>query len=266
MSVLDGVLHDHGSRYAASVGPERDRAGIDALLADLRRRRKLAKAKHHSWAIPLSEGIPLKGDDGETGACAVIWCPGTAVGPPGPRKDAAAADSAECRVGRAGTVAGPDAGRTGVDPSFGRSGAGGGGGLGCGAGGLAALPTPVRAVKEWRCDARVSKGRDRTNDRPGGDPCQPAPPWCRRPARPEGVKAGQHVPVLPDMKLAYGLIRGQTPVGGPVQCAEADRQTLRVGTVTVGVDLEATDRAGFIVKDAGFSTHASLTGARKGAD
>ena len=72
MIVLEDVLRDRGSRYAASAGPVRDRAGIDAFLSELRTRRKFAKATHHSWAAVLSEGGPLKGDDGETGAGAVI--------------------------------------------------------------------------------------------------------------------------------------------------------------------------------------------------
>jgi putative IMPACT (imprinted ancient) family translation regulator len=72
MIVLEDVLRDRGSRYAASVGPVGDRAGIEAYLALLRSRRKFAKATHHSWAAILSDGGPLKGDDGETGAGAVI--------------------------------------------------------------------------------------------------------------------------------------------------------------------------------------------------
>jgi putative IMPACT (imprinted ancient) family translation regulator len=72
MLVLEDVLRDRGSRYAASAGPVRDRAGIEAFLADLRARRKFARATHHSWAAILSEGGALKGDDGEAGAGAVI--------------------------------------------------------------------------------------------------------------------------------------------------------------------------------------------------
>lgn len=45
---------------------------IDAFLASLRSRRKFAKATHHSWAAVLSGDGPLKGDDGEAGAGAVI--------------------------------------------------------------------------------------------------------------------------------------------------------------------------------------------------
>jgi putative IMPACT (imprinted ancient) family translation regulator len=72
MIILDDVLRDRGSRYAASAGPVQDRAAIDRFLADLRQQRRFAKATHHSWAAVLSKGGPLKGDDGETGAGAVI--------------------------------------------------------------------------------------------------------------------------------------------------------------------------------------------------
>jgi putative IMPACT (imprinted ancient) family translation regulator len=72
MIVLEDVLRDRGSRYAASVGAVRDRAEIETFLAALRTRRKFAKATHHSWAVVLSDGGPLKGDDGEAGAGTVI--------------------------------------------------------------------------------------------------------------------------------------------------------------------------------------------------
>lgn len=72
MIVLEDILRDRGSRYAASFGEVRDRAAIDAFLVALRTRRKFARATHHSWAAILSDGGPLKGDDGEAGAGAVI--------------------------------------------------------------------------------------------------------------------------------------------------------------------------------------------------
>jgi putative IMPACT (imprinted ancient) family translation regulator len=72
MIVLEDVLRDRGSRYAAAIGPVRNRAEIEAFLVALRSRRKFAKATHHSWAAVLSEGGALRGDDGEAGAGAVI--------------------------------------------------------------------------------------------------------------------------------------------------------------------------------------------------
>lgn len=71
MIVLEDIVRDRGSRYAAAAGTVRTRADIDSFLATLRRRRKFDKATHHSWAALLSDG-PLKNDDGEAGAGAVI--------------------------------------------------------------------------------------------------------------------------------------------------------------------------------------------------
>lgn len=71
MIVLEDILRDRGSRYAAAAGRVTSKAEIDSFLATLRRRRKFDKATHHSWAALLSDG-PLKNDDGEAGAGAVI--------------------------------------------------------------------------------------------------------------------------------------------------------------------------------------------------
>lgn len=71
MIVLEDILRDRGSRYAAAAGRVTSKAEIDSFLATLRRRRKFDKATHHSWAAFLSDG-PLKNDDGEAGAGAVI--------------------------------------------------------------------------------------------------------------------------------------------------------------------------------------------------
>ena len=71
MIVLEDILRDRGSRYAAAAGDVRTKAEIDEFLANLRRRRKFDKATHHSWAALLADG-PLKSDDGEAGAGAVI--------------------------------------------------------------------------------------------------------------------------------------------------------------------------------------------------
>jgi putative IMPACT (imprinted ancient) family translation regulator len=72
MIVLEDILRDRGSRYAASTGPVSSKAEIDAFLSSLRSRRKFAKATHHSWAAVLATGGPLRNDDGEAGAGAVI--------------------------------------------------------------------------------------------------------------------------------------------------------------------------------------------------
>ncbi|MFZ1470654.1 MAG: YigZ family protein [Paracoccaceae bacterium] len=69
---IDDVLRDRGSRYAVSGGPAMDRAGADAFVVTLRREKRYAKATHNTWALISSTEGPLKNDDGESGAGAVI--------------------------------------------------------------------------------------------------------------------------------------------------------------------------------------------------
>ncbi len=71
LTVFDKIISDRGSRYAVSGGPARDRAGAEALLAELRQNKRFARATHHSWAAILS-GEPVKDDDGESGAGQII--------------------------------------------------------------------------------------------------------------------------------------------------------------------------------------------------
>lgn len=69
---LGNVLSDRGSKYAVSGCAVTDRAGVDAALKDLKRGKSYAKATHNTWAVLLSDGGALKGDDGEAGAGMVI--------------------------------------------------------------------------------------------------------------------------------------------------------------------------------------------------
>ncbi|UWQ95080.1 YigZ family protein [Rhodobacteraceae bacterium M385] len=69
--LIEGVVSDRGSKYAVSGGAVADRAGVDAFLKELKRKKKYAKATHNTWAVLLSGG-PLKNDDGEGGAGQVI--------------------------------------------------------------------------------------------------------------------------------------------------------------------------------------------------
>ncbi|MGR3198196.1 MAG: YigZ family protein [Paracoccus sp. (in: a-proteobacteria)] len=71
LKVFGKIISDRGSRYAVSGGPVRDATEVAALLADLRRTKRFAKATHHSWAAFL-DGDPVKDDDGESGAGALI--------------------------------------------------------------------------------------------------------------------------------------------------------------------------------------------------
>jgi putative IMPACT (imprinted ancient) family translation regulator len=66
------VLRDRGSRYAVSGGPVAGRSGVQAFLAALKREKKFARATHNSWGVILSDEGPVKGDDGEAGAGAII--------------------------------------------------------------------------------------------------------------------------------------------------------------------------------------------------
>ena len=72
MLKIEDVIRDRGSRYAVSGGAVQGRAGAEAFLASLRRDKKYARATHNSWAVILSEDGPVRNDDGESGAGAII--------------------------------------------------------------------------------------------------------------------------------------------------------------------------------------------------
>ena len=71
MLTLDNILTDRGSKYAASGAPCSDEAKAKALLKELKRQKKFAKASHNSWGLLTVQG-PIKNDDGESGAGMVI--------------------------------------------------------------------------------------------------------------------------------------------------------------------------------------------------
>ncbi len=72
MIQLEGVVSDRGSRYAVSGVAVGSRAEVDAFIKVLKKKSKYAKATHNTWAVILSDGGPIKNDDGESGAGAVI--------------------------------------------------------------------------------------------------------------------------------------------------------------------------------------------------
>ena len=72
MLQLMNVVSDRGSRYAVSGGTVSGRQGVDDFLKSLKRAKKFAKATHNTWAVILSDEGPVKNDDGEAGAGAVI--------------------------------------------------------------------------------------------------------------------------------------------------------------------------------------------------
>ncbi len=71
LRVFDKIISDRGSRYAVSGGVARDRDEALALITALKRQKRFAKATHNTWAAILA-GEPVKDDDGESGAGALI--------------------------------------------------------------------------------------------------------------------------------------------------------------------------------------------------
>ncbi|NDR59648.1 YigZ family protein [Aliiruegeria sabulilitoris] len=71
MDIFDGILSDRGSKYAVSGATAESREEATAVVKQLCRKKKFAKATHNSWAVLLPDG-PLKNDDGESGAGMVI--------------------------------------------------------------------------------------------------------------------------------------------------------------------------------------------------
>lgn len=71
MQVFDKIISDRGSRYAVSGGRAASRDEALDLLVALKRNKRFAKATHNTWAAILS-GEPVKDDDGESGAGALI--------------------------------------------------------------------------------------------------------------------------------------------------------------------------------------------------
>ena len=68
---FDGVLSDRGSKYAVSGAPAETKAEAVAVVKELCKAKKFAKATHNTWAVITEDG-PIKNDDGESGAGMVI--------------------------------------------------------------------------------------------------------------------------------------------------------------------------------------------------
>ena len=71
MQIFDKIISDRGSKYAVSGGPCSSPEDAQAFIKELCRTKRFAKATHNSWAF-LQEGVPVKNDDGESGAGMVI--------------------------------------------------------------------------------------------------------------------------------------------------------------------------------------------------
>lgn len=71
MLVLDNIITDRGSKYAVSGGPCGSVDAAKAFIKELKRTKKFAKATHNTWGV-ICDGMPVKNDDGESGAGMVI--------------------------------------------------------------------------------------------------------------------------------------------------------------------------------------------------
>lgn len=71
MKIIENVISDRGSRYAVSGGACPSEEAARAFIKELKRNKKFAKATHNSWGLLTAEG-PVKNDDGESGAGAII--------------------------------------------------------------------------------------------------------------------------------------------------------------------------------------------------
>ena len=75
LRIIRDVVRDRGSKYAVAGGVADSREAAAAMLAELKRDKKFARATHNTWAILLdADGTPdpVKNDDGEAGAGAII--------------------------------------------------------------------------------------------------------------------------------------------------------------------------------------------------
>lgn len=71
MQVFESIISDRGSKYAVAGGRCETEAEAKSFVKTLKRRKKFAKATHHSWGLLAADG-PIKNDDGESGAGMVI--------------------------------------------------------------------------------------------------------------------------------------------------------------------------------------------------
>ena len=71
LTIFEKVLTDRGSKYAVAGAPVRSKDEALAVVKELKRNKKFAKATHNTWAAILNDG-PIKNDDGEAGAGMVI--------------------------------------------------------------------------------------------------------------------------------------------------------------------------------------------------
>lgn len=71
MQTFAGIISDRGSKYAVSGGPCSSADEARQFIKELCRKKKFAKATHNTWAF-LEDSVPVKNDDGESGAGMII--------------------------------------------------------------------------------------------------------------------------------------------------------------------------------------------------
>ena len=71
IQIFDRIISDRGSKYAVSGGTCRSSDEAKAFIKKLCRKMKSSRTTHNTWAF-LHDGVPIKNDDGESGAGMVI--------------------------------------------------------------------------------------------------------------------------------------------------------------------------------------------------
>ena len=71
MRVIEDIISDRGSKYAVSGASCDSEEEAKALIRELKKTKKFAKATHNTWGLLCTEG-PVKNDDGESGAGVII--------------------------------------------------------------------------------------------------------------------------------------------------------------------------------------------------
>ena len=66
------IIKDRGSKYSVSGFAAKSKGEAQNIVDVLKTDKRYAKATHNTWGLLLSEGGPVKNDDGEAGAGMVI--------------------------------------------------------------------------------------------------------------------------------------------------------------------------------------------------
>ena len=72
IKTFDQIINDRGSKYAVSECPITTKADAQAAVKLLKKDKRFARANHNTWGAILTQGGPIKNDDGEAGAGMVI--------------------------------------------------------------------------------------------------------------------------------------------------------------------------------------------------